>query len=74
MKQTIDLERYYKPSEVIEFHPILKTRGLQYLYNLRKKSKQNLFINTAPNGGRPSWLIRGKDLQKFIDQFDKSVS
>lgn len=73
MKHIIEPERYYRPSEIIEMHPVLRAKGRQYFYKLIKRMQPDRFIDTNHGGRQPSYIIKGEDLEEFISQFDRSL-
>ena len=71
--QTIDPEKLYKLSEVVQMHQILRSRGIRYMYYVRDNDPE-LFINTSLDGNAPRYFIKGSKLPGFLAMLDKKMS
>lgn len=71
---TIESENFYKLSEVVEMHPILRSRGIRFLYDYRQRQIPGLFINTSQPGKRPRYFIKGDRLIELLDMLDSKLA
>lgn len=60
----IDVNKYYKLSEIPKLHPLLEKRGVRWLYDVVARGQ--LKATNTSHSSNPRYLVKGSDIQAFI--------